>query len=951
MAVEGAGSARALTLRWCFGFNKDINGMQCISDSMRQLLFYPAANTGVLYNIDSERQTHLQGHVNAITCTAVSRDKHWIVSADRGRDSMVIVWDSTNASPVRSLFTPPEFYGTAAMDISPDGMYIVTLSYGLSPQRIALWEWTAERTEPLYVHLIPHAHDGTSDTQVHVRFNPNNIHQVVTNGPLKVMFWSWGDAGWRCDVPRCAEYNQKLGLFTQSVFFSRSDQTEAVSATTSGDVVMWEELPQRSKEKTEETQDAAVPLVTSPDPPQMRPLKIVKLHHHGAINVITVMDNYIVTGGAEGFVRFFDCECRINHWIEEQGELNAGPLTAIAFKLSDKHSIDGFFTDDFIIQTSKAHMVMIGAHEEKEKAPMGHQAGGWSNDHQISRFYEATRPGGMRLFEGMSGEVHGLVAHPTHDAFVCCTQSGQVQMWSTKTKKIICQNIFEGLSANCVAFESRAQFVAVGCSNGIVKFLKGDRLTEESTGGHHQTNSDGVAAITRIVFSHCSLHAAAADSDGCVLLFNWAAPEEDSTRDKQWVYIGRHRAHRKPIVDVFFVKSPPGQFPRLISVGEDRRLVEYDIQSSSVFAGLRVKAHQIVEQFAIPTACLVVYDQEEEHDVLLLANSQLKIKIWDLSSPLRFQKTVLGPAFTHPVTKMMMLPTNATTEGGEHMAFITAEKIAGLVKFPLDGNPTKVMGLIAHPGMIANLAVSHDAEYMLTAGGPDLVVNLWEIELATLDAAVYMGHEGGGQSDTSRLDPYCTMIDGGKGGDVYEEIVDYFYYAQLKRQGELSTSSFKIEGHIPLDEVPNLWRALGYYPTDWQINELKMQLLHNRMAQAKASGEPPENVKLADIKITFQEFVILYINYRPVLNVSIEEIQTALESLKVVRSDKRLLVDPLTQILSERGERMSPEELETVLLDLTGSGTIEPGLPVKQFIEQILGFQEVVADGKQPQAP
>jgi len=31
---------------------------------------------------------------NPITCTCVSDDKRWLVTGDRGKDSMVIVWDT-----------------------------------------------------------------------------------------------------------------------------------------------------------------------------------------------------------------------------------------------------------------------------------------------------------------------------------------------------------------------------------------------------------------------------------------------------------------------------------------------------------------------------------------------------------------------------------------------------------------------------------------------------------------------------------------------------------------------------------------------------------------------------------------------------------------------------------------------------------------------------------------
>ena len=40
---------------------------------------------------------------------------------------MLVVWDSLSSTPVKTFFTPHE-NGVKMMDISPDSMYIVTLS-------------------------------------------------------------------------------------------------------------------------------------------------------------------------------------------------------------------------------------------------------------------------------------------------------------------------------------------------------------------------------------------------------------------------------------------------------------------------------------------------------------------------------------------------------------------------------------------------------------------------------------------------------------------------------------------------------------------------------------------------------------------------------------------------------------------------------------------------------
>lgn len=69
---------------------------------------------------------------------------------------------------------------------------------------------------------------------------------------------------------------------------------------------------------------------------------------------------------------------------------------------------------------------------------------------------------------------------------------------------------------------------------------------------------------------------------------------------------------------------------------------------------------------------------------------------------------------------------------------------------PFDGNPHKAMGLIAHPGEVSSLTISGDGNYLLTAGGTDLTVNVWKINTQALQArrALFLDkfRGGGGES-------------------------------------------------------------------------------------------------------------------------------------------------------------------------------------------------------------
>merc|ERR1719463_926225 len=118
----------ALTLHWTLGLNKDVvGGVHNLSDADSTDMFYAAAHTGVIFDYNTGVQRLLQGHVNIITATAVSRDKKWIVTADTGPDSMLVVWERESGTPVKTFLTPHP-YGVHALDIAPQSNYLVTLS-------------------------------------------------------------------------------------------------------------------------------------------------------------------------------------------------------------------------------------------------------------------------------------------------------------------------------------------------------------------------------------------------------------------------------------------------------------------------------------------------------------------------------------------------------------------------------------------------------------------------------------------------------------------------------------------------------------------------------------------------------------------------------------------------------------------------------------------------------
>eukprot|EP00658_Telonema_sp_P-2_P024663 TRINITY_DN19918_c0_g1_i1.p1 TRINITY_DN19918_c0_g1~~TRINITY_DN19918_c0_g1_i1.p1 ORF type:complete len:380 (+),score=120.31 TRINITY_DN19918_c0_g1_i1:150-1289(+) len=361
---------------------------------------------------------------------------------------------------------------------------------------------------------------------------------------------------------------------------------------------------------------------------------------------------------------------------------------------------------------------------------------------------------------------------------------------------------------------------------------------------------------------------------------------------------------------------------RLVSLGEDRMLVEYDVEASTIVDGVCIVARTRVEQTAVATS--MVWDEGfGTSDCMVMASDQYKFKFVK-TSDLRCVKTVLAPTFGGPINRMLHVPA---FDGGQGncLAYSTKEKVIGLVQFPLDGNPNKTMGIIAHAGEISSMVVSYDGRYIITAGRDDYCVNVWSAHPASLEKMRRLGGEG--------IEPFNAMMEGGKDGEFYQEMIDYFYYAQIKAQGEDTTAPRKITGLVPMEQVPDLLRALGVYPSQWDIEDILNEI------QAMGDAANPKT------SINFEEFVKLYVNIRPVIGIAKEKIMEAFRALGAEPSSGIISRQLLTETLTQFGEGFGEEELAEVLEGLIGSSSLmqdpsQKNISAQEFAENVLGFAD-----------
>jgi len=642
-------------------------------------------------------------------------------------------------------------------------------------------------------------------------------------------------------------------------------------------------------------------------PDERRAVKIIKLCPDVSLNVLQVHEKAkVVIGASDGAVRFYDYQFRVQAWFED---LSAGSVKSISFEKTadadedDPHGTGGVGLEDdfkcpnFLVSTGSALVVLV----------------------QSGLFYELSPDDrrGRLVLQGLDSPVHGLCCHPALPLLAVCGYSGFLHLWNYNTRSLHLVKIFEKLVPHILQFSPDGKLLCVGFTNGHCKLLKASDLSEVVA------FRDSRECVTNAAFSWDSSYLALAHADRYVCLYRYAHRHNDKNYPKEWIYSGKHRGHWRPIVGLCFSGPESDKF-RLFSVGEDRRLVEYSVKSSDIGGLSIISPDTVVEQEARPTGCIwYPFGGKGDNQKVLTMNDEYKFKIWNTVNR-SCRKTALAPTYGGPIAKM--LPVYKDTDGEDQfMLYACGEKVLGLVQLPLDGNPNKCMGLIAHPGAIAAISVDYQGQYAFTCGGSDLTVNQWLIDPQPVASASVMGGTG--------IEPFVKLVDGGEEGEFFSDMQDYFYYSQIRSQNEDTTRARNLDGTIPVDEIPYLMCALGYFPTQLEIKNMNNEVKYSKF------GDTGEYVNV----IGFQDLVKLYVNHRPVFSVGPEQIRLAFEAMKR-HEPGPLQRDNLLTLLQSNGEKMSIDELEQCFDALVGDRSVNRVLDEEVdafvFAREVLGLNE-----------
>ena len=254
--------------------------------------------------------------------------------------------------------------------------------------------------------------------------------------------------------------------------------------------------------------------------------------------------------------------------------------------------------------------------------------------------------------------------------------------------------------------------------------------------------------------------------------------------------------------------------------------------------------------------------------------------------------------------------------------------------------------MIAHPNKMSSMSATSDGKFLFTSSADDIgIVNMWFINYASIDEQEKIAYQS-----SNPLDIYPNLLEGGKDGQIFRDLKDFFYFAQIDSNTDNPTKAKKLDGKIPATAVPNLMRALGYYPTVLEAKNMINEVYYSNRGVSEE----------AEHSLGLDTFVKLFINHRPVYGLTTKLIKDKLEVLKRTKEPTEgqkggqalpggpqvplYTKEQFIEDLTSRGNAFSLEQLKEYLNILFDDGEPKDVLPetitAEFLIEKLLGMED-----------
>lgn len=866
---------KPIELEWCCGVNTQIPVVNLTTRGDNHTIAFAANHLVVLQDITDDKHSPLVGHRNNVTCLTSSKCKRWIASGDCGPGSCVIIWDTKTQKGIQMVDTasdPSSGTGASAICFSSDSTTLMILSVECI---LSFWRWSDD--EPCLYAVInldsPVSLVNRPSMACQISAGEEDEEVIVLTMPHSSIFLTVANATESVNIDgevverECIRFKrqdlipdeEEIGTlregwqFGDSIFIA-SDQIITYFSKGAGAILITK-LQSNIESSKEKGSWKHVKMIKFCERP-LTSMDVFRCENK---------DSVIAVSDATGHIRFLSPDMKILFWLKRP--ILSG-LSAISFT-EHEHEVVGF--------DAEAEESTIDKSEFRSPSLCAVTQSGC---------IFAVEGGNPRLvFEGAPDGDLLIIAHPARDLIIVAG-THEIRVMSTENRgKFLVRTSLDSEEISSLAFSSSGAELSIGCVSGATYQLDTLSLRQLSK---LKPCSD---RITEIIYSQSGLYLAAADAGYAVTLWE----REDITSSK-WKEMGRFRPHSSDIVQLLFIIEYGVE--RLLSVGKDRKLVEYVIEDK-----LKIHSQYKIEADAVPT-CLVQYPSERyEEDFLLTTNDKFKLRMFNQSTKLP-RKITNSQKYDSPITKLMSRPNNLPV-----LSF-TTETCFGCMLLPIDGNPNREYAILANPGGITSAAAGQGS--VMTCG-PGIILS-WKINDKALDQHRIQGGLG--------MAPFYNLLD----EEEFKLLQNVFYFCQLEAQGLETEGERDVTRSIPLSKVADAVRALGWFPSELQIEELLTEVKFSQFHKTQ------EQVTEVDL----DEFIKLYINHRPVDSPSQEDVENAFRIL----GNGSMNCGELMHTLENYGEKMSSKEFAECIEKLCGTRMFGELLHIspKDFTEKVLRF-------------
>ena len=610
----------ALQLDFVYGYRAH-DARHNVAYNADGLVVYPAAATGVCYDGREHTQQFFTAHTDDVICMAMHPDREIVATGQVGKDPTICVWSSTTCELLAEL---KGFHQRAVVSLSFDAAGKCLASVGLDDDHsVAVYDWQSRR-------MLANA-KGDVNRVFNCEYSPHD-GRLVTGGVKHVKFWVM-EGGYL--VGKRGVYG-RLGAVSTVLSIAFHPDGSTLTGTQGGAVYQWAQGGEVCVQKF----DAV---------------------HQGPVHDLFVNEEYVITGGKDGKVRFF------TPYFERVFVIDMGAVAETITDLQGKPlcCYDGKAPCVRSVFLEGTNLLVGTRGSEIFEFDLSSETS-WRTNRRIVTQGHASSVDERR--RAQTAELRGLATHPTLPQFITAGDDKTLRVYDMYQRRQVAVRNVSG-KARSACYSPDGKLVAAGFYGG------GFIVFETSTGNELAAKKHRREEIGDLKFSPDNRWLAVASHDNFVDLYDCS---------RSFKRVGVCKGHSSFVTHLDW--SEDGRF--LQTNSGDCELLFWEVPTC--------------EQVRFPSAL-----------------KDTKWDTWTCAIGWPVQGTWPKHADGSDVAAA------CRSADGETVAVADDHGLVKLFRYPSDVGRAEYHGYLGHAARVANCRFSYNDEFLITVGASDRCAFQW----------------------------------------------------------------------------------------------------------------------------------------------------------------------------------------------------------------------------------